>query len=158
MTSKSNIIVPWDFSEHSKLALHYALDEFEPGDIKVICVLEPPSPYVPGMEWGEEAEIKAHESCTQQFFDTVDIEKIKGTEFITVFGDPATEISSYANQRNARLIVISTHGRTGVQRLLMGSVAQKVASKSKCPILLLPNGWIEEHVAEIAERDKMKSN
>ena len=156
MVSKSNIIVPWDFSEYSKSALQFALEQYEPSNIKVICVLQPPSPYVPGMEWGPEAEEKARANCTQQFFDTQDTSP--GLDFVTRFGDPATEISRYAKDHEARFIVISTHGRTGVKRLCMGSVALKVAAKAKCPILLLPNGWFEAYATKSAKPDKVESS
>ena len=141
MASGSNIIVPWDFSDHAKAALRFALEQFDPGDIKVVCILEPPSPYVPRMEWGEEADVKARANCTQQFFATQP--NHPGLDFVTEFGDPAAEIARFASEHDARYIVISTHGRTGVQRLFLGSVAQKVATKATCPILLLPQGWFE---------------
>ena len=156
MASKSNIIVPWDFSEHSHAALQFALEEFEPSAIKVICILEPPSPYVPGMEWGEKAEEQARANCTQQFFDKQP--NHPGLEFVTEFGDPATEIARYAKEHKTRYIVISTHGKGGVQRLFMGSVAAKVASKAKCPILLLPNGWFEARQSQSAKSDAVESS
>ena len=142
MSSKL-VVVPWDFSNHSKLALQYALDEFESTNVRVICILEPPSPYVPGMEWGEEAEERARANCTQQFFQAVESMNTSGLQFVTEFGDPATEIARFANEQDAAHIVISTHGRTGLPRMLMGSVALKLAGKANCPMLLLPHGWFE---------------
>jgi nucleotide-binding universal stress UspA family protein len=50
-------------------------------------------------------------------------------------GDPATEILRVAGEINASLIVMATHGRTGLERLLMGSVAEQVMRKAPCPVL-----------------------
>jgi nucleotide-binding universal stress UspA family protein len=50
-------------------------------------------------------------------------------------GDPAAEIIRAAQETGAELIVMGTHGRTGLQRLLMGSVAEQVLRKASCPVL-----------------------
>ncbi len=50
-------------------------------------------------------------------------------------GDPATEIIRLAQEGKCDLIVMGTHGRTGVARLLMGSVAEQVVRKAPCPVL-----------------------
>lgn len=52
-------------------------------------------------------------------------------------GDPATEIVRYANDESVDLIVMGTHGRTGVERLLMGSVAEKVMRDAPCSVLVV---------------------
>jgi nucleotide-binding universal stress UspA family protein len=50
-------------------------------------------------------------------------------------GDAVTEILGVAEETNADLIVMGTHGRTGLSRLLMGSVAEQVVRKASCPVL-----------------------
>jgi nucleotide-binding universal stress UspA family protein len=50
-------------------------------------------------------------------------------------GSPAVEIVEYAKEINASLIVIATHGRTGLQQLLLGSVANRVVQVAPCPVL-----------------------
>src|SRR5262245_34574057 len=57
-------------------------------------------------------------------------------------GDPATEIVRYARDAGMDVIVMGTHGRTGVERLLMGSVAEKVLRDAPCSVLIvkLPRG------------------
>jgi len=55
-----------------------------------------------------------------------------------VLGRPATEIVAVAQEENVDLIVVATHGRTGLQRLVLGSVAERVArSASNCPVLIV---------------------
>ena len=57
-------------------------------------------------------------------------------------GDPAAEISRYAADAGIDVIVIGTHGRTGVDRLVMGSVAERVMREATCSVLVvkLPKG------------------
>lgn len=50
-------------------------------------------------------------------------------------GDPAKEISDYANEKHYDFVVVGTHGRTGLGRVLMGSVAEQVVRNTKCPIV-----------------------
>ena len=52
-------------------------------------------------------------------------------------GDPATMILNVAQETGAGLIVMGTHGRTGLERLLMGSVAEQVMRKAPCPVLTM---------------------
>jgi nucleotide-binding universal stress UspA family protein len=51
-----------------------------------------------------------------------------------LMGDPATEIVALAEEENVDLIVMGTHGRTGIKRLLMGSVAEAVVRRASCPV------------------------
>ena len=52
-------------------------------------------------------------------------------------GDPASIICDYAHETNADLIVMSTHGRSGIQRWVYGSVADRVLRAAKIPVLLI---------------------
>jgi universal stress protein A len=58
-----------------------------------------------------------------------------GVEFRVESGDPAVEILAVAREAACDLIVMGTHGRTGLGRLLMGSVAEQVVRKAACPVL-----------------------
>jgi nucleotide-binding universal stress UspA family protein len=53
-------------------------------------------------------------------------------------GDPAAEILRYAERQPIDLIVVGTHGLTGVSRLLLGSVAERVVRGARCPVLVVP--------------------
>jgi nucleotide-binding universal stress UspA family protein len=53
-------------------------------------------------------------------------------------GDPATEIARYAREHDVDLIVVGTHGRTGMSRALLGSVAERVIRTASCPVLAVP--------------------
>jgi nucleotide-binding universal stress UspA family protein len=57
-----------------------------------------------------------------------------------LLGDPASEIVRLAEEEHAEMIVMGTHGRTGLRRLLMGSVAEAVVRRATCPVLCLKAG------------------
>ena len=78
----------------------------------------------------------------------VDAEKLLGeitakagingmTERVLVWGEPANVITEAAQNENFDLIVMATHGRTGLTRLFLGSVAEKVIRHSPCPVLVM---------------------
>lgn len=56
---------------------------------------------------------------------------------------PADRILSYAQRERVDLIVVGTHGHTGVTRVLLGSVAERVARTSTCPVLTVPQAFAE---------------
>jgi nucleotide-binding universal stress UspA family protein len=60
---------------------------------------------------------------------------------VLLSGDPAEEILRLAERERADLIVMSTHGRTGLSRMLMGSVAESVVRRAPCPVLTLKQPW-----------------
>jgi nucleotide-binding universal stress UspA family protein len=67
-------------------------------------------------------------------------------------GDPAAEIVRYAADAGMNLIVMGTHGRTGLERLLMGSVAEKVMRDAPCSVLVvkLPKGMPVAEKGDVA--------
>jgi nucleotide-binding universal stress UspA family protein len=56
-------------------------------------------------------------------------------EAATAVGEPAYEIVTYAKEKAVDLVVVGTHGRTGLTHALMGSVAERVVRKAPCPVL-----------------------
>lgn len=61
------------------------------------------------------------------------------TTYLSVLDTATNGILQQSEEWNADLIVIGTHGRTGINHFLMGSVAEHVARKSACPVLIVPN-------------------
>jgi nucleotide-binding universal stress UspA family protein len=76
-----------------------------------------------------------------------------GIEYLLADGIPAEEIVKVASDRGCDLIVMGTHGRTGVGRLLLGSVAEEVMRKAPCPVLTLkhPLPAAEAEIAPVKE-------
>lgn len=142
--SENSVVVPWDFSNHSQASLDFARSKFADSAVRTICVLETPNPYHPGFNWGQTAKDKAIANCREQFNDQTGIAPDAAMELTVKFGQPAEQIIEFANEEDASFIVISTHGRSGFQRLLIGSVAQKVMAAAICPVILLPNQWYQQ--------------
>ncbi len=138
----SSVIVPWDFSEHAKQTLRFALDNIPPANVHVICVLEIPNPYAPDFVTPYHTEEKAIRECEKDFIAQAQPGNYPGLTFVAAFGDPAEEIVQFAKQQNASMILMSTHGRSGIKRLMMGSVAEKVLRISNCPVMILPNSLV----------------
>ena len=67
--------------------------------------------------------------------------KLRSVEFdiLIRFGKPAVEICTVAEQRDIDLIITATHGRTGLNHLLMGSVAEQVVRRARRPVLVVPS-------------------
>jgi nucleotide-binding universal stress UspA family protein len=77
-----------------------------------------------------------------------------GVSHVLLEGDPASEIIRYAADAGIDVIVIGTHGRTGADRLAMGSVAEKVMREAPCSVLVvkLPRGVaspVRPHAAKV---------
>ncbi len=64
-----------------------------------------------------------------------DVDRGLERERLVAVGEAATKIVDVARERNAGMIVMSTHGRTGLSHVLMGSVAEKVVRLAPCPVL-----------------------
>ena len=67
--------------------------------------------------------------------------------FIGKTGDPAEQILRYADAESIDLIVVGTHGRTGVSRVLLGSVAERVIRGAACPVLVVPTSHLRASLA-----------
>jgi len=129
------ILFPTDFSTLSDAALCHATSLARESGAKllIVHVEEPPTAYGSGeMYYGiPDPDNDALNSMLDQVVPTdPDIP----FEHRLVIGDPAEEIVRIADEENVDLIVMATHGRTGLKRLLMGSVAEKVVRHSKCPV------------------------
>ena len=91
----------------------------------------------PSVVWGTYSEDDIQANLLKSFRDLIPEDKYPGIKFTAYFGDPGSHIAKHATQVDAGLIVISSHGRTGLQRLFIGSVAERVVRMSPCPVLVL---------------------
>ncbi|CDM98112.1 MULTISPECIES: universal stress protein [Limnospira] len=136
--NKNAVLVPIDFSELSFAALSPAR-EFVPhiSQLHVIHILPKLHPAEPGSMW----QSVSPQSRQQHAEDALNNELIKrgfdGAKVTVLIGTPSHEIVDYAKAKNIELIVMPTHGYTGVKRVLMGSVAEQVARLAECAVLLL---------------------
>lgn len=129
------ILFPTDFSHCSDAALGVAtsLARDTGAKLLIVHIEEPPMAYGGGeMYYGlpdpASEDLQAMLARVKPLDDSVPF------EHHLVVGDPAGSIVRLAEEQNADLIVMGTHGRTGLSRLLMGSVAEAVVRKSPCPV------------------------
>lgn len=135
---KRKVIIPVDFSDQSYSAVDTALSMVEsPRAIHVIHVLPILTDYEAGLMWTGLND----ESRSQQPLETMrkhlEAPKYSGIETVVLFGDAGTQIVDYAEELGADLIILPSHGRTGLSRLLIGSVAERVVRLAHCPVLVL---------------------
>jgi len=130
------IIFATDFSHHSDAALSQAasLARDSDGTLLIVHVEELPTLYGEGsMYYGvPEPDRSALEKMLAAI---VPDDPSVRYEHRLLFGSPAEELVGLAEREKADLIVMSTHGRTGLMRMLMGSVAELVVRKASCPVL-----------------------
>jgi nucleotide-binding universal stress UspA family protein len=146
------ILIPLDGSELAECSLEHAkaiVQGCNVADVIVFRVIEPLSAQTTSAlaQVGDNFIRKAEERNQQDAKDYV--LKVKnnlktqgiGSQAVTVEGRAADEILSYTGKNNIDLIVMSTHGRTGLSHFFFGSVAEKVSRHSRVPVLLLaPEG------------------
>jgi nucleotide-binding universal stress UspA family protein len=149
------IVVPTDFSDHSMRALPYAVDLAAKYDarLKVVFVNEP-SLQVSDVAWvgvDERTVNEDHVREARRHLEKVVLEQVPtdvpaDAEILT--GNAVEEIIRYALDVNADLIVMATHGRSGMSHMLMGSTAEHVVRKAPCPVLTLKQPMIVRTEAE----------
>lgn len=147
------ILYPTDFSARSEQAFSLACALARDYEARIILVHVKPRPIAMG-EFGllePEAGIsKGHLMEWSSQYRPADPNIV--VEQILVEGDPAAEIVRLAKEKAADIIVMGTHGRNGLGRLLLGSVAEAVLRMAPCPVLTLKTPVIEtSKVAEPAE-------
>lgn len=134
----SRVVAPIDFSDESIAALETALQiASDASHLEVVYVLPVLEPTEAGVIWHTIDNDSRRQHAEQAFRERLPDAKYKAIKFNVVFGDPGHEIADFAEGVGAELIVLSSHGRTGLTRLLIGSVAEKVVRLAHCPVLVL---------------------
>jgi universal stress protein A len=137
-----NILVAVDFSEYAKVALRYAefLAEGFGATLTLVHAVEPyiyPEDISAGLTI-EEVDARAmlkHKEKLEELRGTV--KPGIPTSVVVTMGTPWNQIVAMAKSWNADLIVIGTHGRTGLKHVLMGSTAERVVRHAACPVLVV---------------------
>ena len=130
------ILFPTDFSHtgDSALAMATALARDTGAKLVFVHVEEPPMAYGGGeMYYG--LPDPQTEDLEEMLGKVVPTDPNVPFEHHLVTGDPSAAIPRFAKQEGVDLIVMGTHGRTGISRLLMGSVAEAIVRRSPCPVL-----------------------
>lgn len=143
-----NILLPTDFSRISLTAAEYAVElavEYK-AKLHVLNVLEktPPILAIRSLDLSREKIIESIDTDAKSQLEVSikKIKKIKDIEIISAIrkGIDYEEIIKYSKDKRIDIIVIATHGRTGILHTLLGSVAEKVIRYSKIPVLVTTPG------------------
>ena len=135
---EKKVVVPVDFSAESLAAIRVALDiASEPEDVHAVHVLTPLSAIDPAVVWDVVTDESRIEKAMNTLREKLDEEGLAEVDANIEVGDPGHEIVDYADRIQANLIVLPSHGRTGVSRILLGSVAERVCRFAHCPVLVL---------------------
>jgi len=143
VTRVKKILAPTDLSELSRAAVRYALEMAREQDAEVVAYhvisvdgdwfgkddgLNPASAFVPQLKE------RLHEFIKENFADMGG--KVNIREVVEA-GVPHNKIVAKADEEKADLIVMSTHGRTGFEQIMLGSVTAKVVARAGCPVLTI---------------------
>lgn len=149
------ILIAVEDSQYSERATSYGVDLAKKlgAEIALLHVNELPvaTPYIADPLLNEPSimmpeMVHAQEDASKRLLNRI-AESISPD--ITVFtfhkiGNPKDEILLTAEEWNADIIILGTHGRTGFDHFISGSVAEKVVRKAKCPVLIIPNKDADE--------------
>jgi nucleotide-binding universal stress UspA family protein len=144
MRDFKTILCPTDFSDASYRALDYAVRFARQADGTLLLahVIHVPTEDLmhPGVLVPSFDDVRVR---GQKLLEDVRAQHLGGyakCELLLDVGDPYEQLMEIANQRNADLIVVCTHGRTGLQHLVMGSVAEKIIRHAPCPVFVVRRG------------------
>ena len=138
------ILVPTDFSGLSCEVFSWAALLTKEFKAKIVIVhviskkaaedmtAQPGNPWERVLEREDNAMIQIFQRCLQS-----DIDQTVETQTLVKVGPTAEKIIEAAQEKNADLIVMTTHGRTGFSHTLIGSVAEKVVRQAPCPVLTI---------------------
>lgn len=141
MTRVKTILAPTDFSELSKLGVRYALEIAwdESAEVIVYHAIDlgldwhdRRADYGPNRDLLEESRRVLNKFLAENFADLVEVRQV------VEFGAPYKNIVEKAATEGVDMIVMSSHGCTGIDDLILGSVAEKVVARAPCPVLVVP--------------------
>ena len=128
MIALNRIVVPTDFSDYGRLAVQYAAafaEQFA-SELHLLHVIDDYFSLAP--------EARLMLPNREQYLHA-EASKIRNVVESASVGQPFVEIVRYARKNSADLIVMGSHGRTGLTHALLGSVAERVIRKANCPVL-----------------------
>jgi len=138
------ILVPTDLSELSSAALDHALALAGEGSRIILCHVVDDMPltygYVGIAAVGAELRTRVSQEANEELEEFARDAKVPPgvrIERRIVHGTPFAAVIDLARKEGADLIVMSTHGRTGLKHMLIGSVAERVVRQAPCPVLVV---------------------
>jgi nucleotide-binding universal stress UspA family protein len=144
MSKIKKILAPTDLSELSCIGLRYALETGREQNAEVIVCLTVPigEDWFPSSEGANPArdytakdKVKLDEFLRNNFSDAMKVIEVRQK---VELGAAAAAIVETAEREAVDMIIMSTHGRTGLSHILIGSVTEKVVERAPCPVLVVP--------------------
>lgn len=144
MNPIKKILVATDFSSTSEEAVRSAaaMAELLDASLQIVHVLQPPNYMLPEaylayspQHFGE--TLRGLNRLLETSKANAERQGAPRVKAVLLQGVPATEITGFASNEHCDLIVVGTHGRTGISHALMGSVAEKVVRGAGCPVLTI---------------------
>lgn len=149
-----------DFEVHSRVAMAQAADlatTFD-AELTLVHVVAPPlaaaSDVLVSSRGLARAEAEEAEAALARWRADAERRAGRPVSASVLEGEPAAEILRHAREERCDLLVLGTHGRTGMSRLVLGSVAERVARRAPCPVLVvhdrqaIENGDVAEEAAQ----------
>jgi nucleotide-binding universal stress UspA family protein len=148
------VLFPTDFSDNARDAIPHVLEmaaRFE-AHVHVVHVLESavhPTDFAWSATSIQDFAEKRKDVAEDRLQDLVDELGLAPEHISTavIFGNPFEQIVSYAQEHDIDLIVMATHGRTGLSHLLLGSTAERVVRLSTCPVMTIKGHKHQQHVS-----------
>ena len=135
MAMIKRILAPTDFSELSAKGVRYASQSAkELGSELIVMNIVP----LDESNFASKREIDQHKRELDEFLVNRDVKPDLNLRKLVEPGLPSGAIISFAERENCDLIVMSSHGRSGLSRVLVGSVTEQILRKSPCPVLVVP--------------------
>ena len=135
---KKSVLVPISFDEQSYGAIAPAREFVETeSSLKLIHVLTPLHPADPAAMWNTLDDEQRKQKVMDFLGQKLEEMGYREVQIEIKIGDPSTEIIDYAKEHEVDLIVMPSHGREGISRFLIGSVAERVVRLSTCPVLVI---------------------
>ncbi len=143
MPQVRRILFASDFSKASRKAFTtaIAMAKASRATLTILHVIVPFTPIVPehyiNMETWEQIDTQARRWSQQQLRRLTEKAKTAGIRAVGLLleGDPAQQIARTARSKHADLLVVGTHGRTGLAKFLVGSVASRLVATASCPVV-----------------------
>jgi nucleotide-binding universal stress UspA family protein len=143
--STRTVLVPVDDSERSTAAIRHAVERYPDADVvalhvvDVVSTIHAADPEVTAPGYWEQLYEAAEAGADAVLADAEAAAADLGAEIRTerVDGRPARRIVEYAAEHDVDEVVIASHGRTGVSRILLGSIAEEVVRRAPCPVTVV---------------------
>ena len=134
-----HVLVGIDGSDQSTNALEYALDAFPDAELSAVSVVNPVAAMAGGELLDGSALERQRESAEEFLESAAAVVRARDREIDTDvrIGGPARELIAYAAEAGVDHIVVGSHGRTGLSRILLGSVAETVVRRSPVPVTVV---------------------